>query len=97
LLNNDIYKPFSNSRVQEVQYLSEMNNRPNVMVRGPLRRGVQCSRIGCIGLRPALLLWVSKQKTSTLWVAKLKYRESGQVRERFGQPPAQKRYTQDSA
>ena len=25
------------------------------MARGPLRRGAQCSRIGCIGLRPALM------------------------------------------
>jgi len=25
------------------------------MVRGPLGRGAQCGRIGCIGLRPALI------------------------------------------
>jgi len=26
------------------------------MARGPLRRGVQCSRIGCIGLGPTLII-----------------------------------------
>ena len=32
-----------------------MNNLPKHQGAGPQRRGAQCSCIGCIGLRPALL------------------------------------------
>jgi len=38
------------------EYLAKMNNRSKPHGGGPLRRGAQCSRIGCIGLRPALFL-----------------------------------------
>jgi len=36
------------------EYLAKINNLPNHHGAGPLRRGAQCSCIGCIGLRPAL-------------------------------------------
>jgi len=54
-VNNEIYKPFlMNSRTQGVsgkKWTIHLNN----MSRGPQRRGAQCSCIGCIGLRPALV------------------------------------------
>jgi len=34
------------------------------MARGPQRRGAQCSCIGCIGLRPALNVDMSKSESS---------------------------------
>jgi len=37
------------------EYLAKMNNLPKAIARGPLGRGAQCNRIGCIGLRPACL------------------------------------------
>jgi len=35
------------------EYLAKINN----LRWGLLGRGAQCSRIGCIGLRPALAIW----------------------------------------
>ena len=36
------------------EYLAKTNNLPKRYGVGSLRRGAQCSRVGCIGLRPAL-------------------------------------------
>jgi len=36
------------------EYLAKINNLPKHHGAGPQRRWAQCSRIGCIGLRPAL-------------------------------------------
>ena len=37
-----------------------MNNYTKHMARGPQRRGAQCSRISCIGLRPALIVSIRR-------------------------------------
>jgi len=53
-VNNEIYMAFLlNYPAQGVS--GKMNNLPKHHARGPQRRGAQCSCIGCIGLRPALL------------------------------------------
>jgi len=43
-------------------YLAKMNNLPKHHSAGPQRRGAQCSCIGCIGLRPALLICFTEAK-----------------------------------
>ena len=45
-----------NSQTQGVS--GKMNNLPKHHDAGPQRRGAQCSRIGCIGLRPALHIYM---------------------------------------
>jgi len=39
-------------------YLAKMNNLPKHHGAGPQRRGAQCGCIGCIDLRPALLVTI---------------------------------------
>jgi len=49
------------------EYLAKINNLPNhhgagpPEARGPLRRGAQCSCIGCIDLRPALVAGILRE------------------------------------
>jgi len=57
--NNEIYKLLLQYSERK-EYLEKMNKLPKhhcagpPEARGPQRRGAQCSRIGCISLRPAL-------------------------------------------
>ena len=57
--NNEIYKPLYNYRAQRV---SGKNKEP---AQTPWR-GAQCSRIGCIGLRPALTRGLSQGETEVM-------------------------------
>jgi len=57
--NNEIYKPFLQT-LSSRSIWQKWTTCPNTMARCPQRRGAQCSRIGCIGLRPALLFWSEK-------------------------------------
>jgi len=47
---------------QRKVYLAKMNNLPKHHGAGPQRRGAQCSCIGCIGLRPALIVVLQQIK-----------------------------------
>jgi len=44
--------------LERKEHQAKMNNLSNHHGAGPLRRGAQCSCIGCIGLRPALYIWI---------------------------------------
>ena len=46
--------------IKRMVYLAKVNNLPKHHGAGPQRRWAQCSCIGCIGLRPALLSWLSR-------------------------------------
>jgi len=63
--SNEIYRAFLlNSRAQGV---SGKNEQPTETPwRGaPQKRGAQCSCIGCIGLRPTLVCWISIHNKKT--------------------------------
>jgi len=91
-VNNEIYIAFLlNSKAQSVS--GKMNNLPKHHSAGPPEEGAQCSCIGCISSRPALLTLHASQvhcfgvmhwwACSSLLSAPMLAEESGQTCDRF--------------